>query len=285
MTVDDAQEDVALATRIDLPWNEKLAAAVKANDSLLCVGLDPDPTLMPIEDVIEFHRQIIEATSDAVCCYKPNLAFFEAFGDAGWDILRRTLDMIPPEIPVIADAKRGDIGNTAAAYAHAIFDVLNCDAMTVNAWGGYDAMEPFLEYEDRGVIIWCRSSNPSAVEFQDLEADYKGTVMPMWQVVAMKSLEWNKRGNVGIVMGATYPEQLRQARRICPDLPMLVPGIGAQEGALGDAVRAGLRSTGDGIIVNASRSILYASRGSDFALAARSAAHRLRDQINVEAAK
>jgi orotidine-5'-phosphate decarboxylase len=257
----------------------KLNEAVKQNNSLVCVGLDPDPTLMPIEDVSLFLDKIVEATSDLVCAYKPNLAFYEALGDAGMQALRRTLSVIPREIPVIADAKRGDIGNTSAAYARAIFDELGFDAMTVNAYGGKDAVEPFLEYGDKGILIWARSSNPSAREFQDLIVDDQGTKRPLWQSVVMKAREWNTRGNVGIVVGATYPAQLAEARAMCPEMPILVPGVGAQEGSLRDTVRAGLTRNNDGIIVSASRSIIYAARDSDYAMAARAAAAQLRDQI------
>ncbi|HXH21041.1 MAG TPA: orotidine-5'-phosphate decarboxylase [Dehalococcoidia bacterium] len=259
---------------------EKLEAAVERNDSLLCVGLDPDPALMAIEDVAAFNRAIIEATSDLVCCYKPNLAFYEALGGEGWDALRATMAAVPAHIPVIADAKRGDIGNTAAAYARAIFDVLGADAMTVNCYGGRDSMEPFLEREDRGVLVWCRSSNPGAGDLQDLEVSFGPDRQPLWQVVALRARAWNTRGNVGLVVGATYPVQLAQARALCPDMPVLVPGVGAQEGAVGEAVRAGLDARGRGIIVSASRGVTYASRGRDFAEAAREAALKLRDEIN-----
>jgi orotidine-5'-phosphate decarboxylase len=215
-----------------------------------------------------------------VCCYKPNIAFFEAFGAMGNEILRGTLAAIPQDVPVIIDAKRGDIGNSSAAYARAIFDELGADAMTVNAYGGKDAIEPFLEYTDKGVIIWTRASNPSAIDFQDLEVDVLGQQMPLWQAVALKAREWNRHGNVGIVMGATYPEQLKEARELCPDMPILVPGIGAQEGALRDAVLAGIDTNKAGAIISASRSITYASRDSDYAMAARSAAAQLRENVN-----
>jgi orotidine-5'-phosphate decarboxylase len=261
----------------------KLDAAVAQNKSLVCVGLDPDAALMPVEDPIEFCKAIVEATADLVCAFKPNLAFFEAMGQRGWEVLSETLHSIPPEIPVIADAKRGDIGNSAAGYAHAIFDLLGCDAATVNPYGGTDAVEPFLEYAEKGVIVWCRSSNPSARDFQDLLVSDNGHApRPFWQSVAQKASEWNrKHGNVGIVMGATYPQQLKQARELCPDMPILVPGIGAQEGALEDAVKAGLNAQREGIIVNASRSVLYASRDKkDYALAARAATAQLREHIN-----
>jgi orotidine-5'-phosphate decarboxylase len=261
-------------------FTEKLAAAVKENDSLVCVGLDPDPSLMPIDDVVTFCQKIIEATSGTVCAYKPNLAFFEALGTHGWEVLAEVLRSVPPEIPVIGDAKRGDIGNSSAAYAKAVFEELGCDAMTVNAWGGRDSIEPFLEYQDKGVIIWCRSSNPSAIDFQDLDVSFEGKQRPLWQVVALRANEWNKRGNVGIVMGATYPAQLKEARGLCPTMPILVPGIGAQEGALKEAVRAGLDAQNEGIIVNASRSVLYAARDSDYPMAAHVAAELLRGEIN-----
>jgi orotidine-5'-phosphate decarboxylase len=263
-----------------LPFTEKLAAAVAQSDSLLCVGLDPDPSLMPIANVADFNKAIIEATSDLVCCYKPNMAFYEALGAEGMEALHATMRNIPEHIPVILDAKRGDIGNTSAAYARAIFDELGADAMTVNPWGGKDAVEPFYEYADKGIIVWCRSSNPSAGDFQDQEVVYQGERRPLWQVVALKAMEWNIHGNVGIVMGATYPEQLKQARQICPAAPILIPGVGAQDGSLRESVLAGVTANGDGAIISASRAVLYASRASDYPLAARAAATTLRYQIN-----
>jgi orotidine-5'-phosphate decarboxylase len=266
---------------VSVSFLAKLDAAVAENRSLVCVGLDPDPALMPIEDPIEFCRTIVEATADLVCAFKPNLAFFEAMGPRGWEVLSETLAAIPPEIPIIGDAKRGDIGNTSANYAHAIFDLLGCDATTVNPYGGTDAVEPFLDYQDKGVIVWCRSSNPSAREFQDLMVSEDGPPRPFWQAVALKAREWNrKHGNVGLVMGATYPAQLKEARDLCPEMPILVPGIGSQEGALEDSVKAGIDSKRAGMIVNASRSIIYASRDKDYGLAARSAAAQLREHIN-----
>ena len=268
-------------TGVSQSFLAKLDAAVAENRSLVCVGLDPDPALMPIEDPIEFCKNIVEATADLVCAFKPNLGFFEAMGSRGWEVLSETLAAIPPEIPIICDAKRGDIGNTSAGYAHAIFDLLACDATTVNPYGGTDAVEPFLDYKDKGILVWCRSSNPSAREFQDLTVSDNGTQRPFWQAVALKAQEWNRRyGNVGLVMGATYPEQLKEARELCPDMPLLVPGIGSQEGALEDSVKAGLDGRRAGMIVNASRSILYASRDNDYAMAARSAAAQLREHIN-----
>jgi len=262
------------------PFSVKLANAVAQNDSLLCVGLDPDPALMPVRDVAEFNKAIIDATFDLVCCYKPNIAFYEALGQEGMDALVATMRHIPDHIPVILDAKRGDIGNTAAAYARAVFDELGADAMTVNPWGGKDAIEPFFEYADKGIIVWCRSSNPSAGDFQDLQVEHEGEKRPLWQVVAMKAMEWNVHNNIGIVIGATYPEQLKQARQLCPTAPILVPGVGAQDGSLRDSVLAGVTAQGDGAIISASRGVIYASRASDYATAARAAATSLRYQIN-----
>jgi orotidine-5'-phosphate decarboxylase len=261
-------------------FKEKLAAAVQRNDSLLCVGLDPDPAQMAIEDVAAFNTAIIGATKNLVCAYKPNVAFYEALGRKGWDALERTLEAVPDHIPVIIDAKRGDVGNTAAAYAKAVFDVLGADAMTINPYGGRDSVEPFLARQDKGVFVWCRSSNPGAGDLQDLEVGREGQGRPLWQVVALRARDWNAAGNVGIVVGATYPAQLAQARALCPDMPILIPGVGAQGGAVEDAVKAGVDASGAGIIVSASRGITYASKGPDFAEAARRAALRLRDEIN-----
>jgi orotidine-5'-phosphate decarboxylase len=261
----------------------KLQEAAARNESLLCVGLDPDPALMPIEDVAAFNRVIIEATSDLVCCYKPNIAFYEALGESGYRALRETLEMVPGHIPVLVDAKRGDVGNTASAYARALFDVLGVDAVTINAYGGRDACEPFLSRAERGVFVWCRSSNPGAGDLQDLPVAEGGS-RPLWQAVALRAREWNERGNVGLVLGATYPEQVGEARRLCPEMPILLPAIGAQGGDLAASVRAGLDAAGGGLIVSASRSVLYASRGRDFGLAARAEASRLREAIDRERA-
>ena len=267
----------------------KLAESVRANNSLLCIGLDPDPQRMPVEDISEFNRAIIEATSDLVCAYKPNFAFYEALGESGWRALRDTLDVIPSDIPIIADAKRGDIGNTSTAYAKSIFD-LGCDAVTVNAWGGYESIEPFLNQSDKGIFIWCRSSNDSARDFQDIRAVYDGPdarypnnpEMKLWKIMALKAQEWSqKHSNLGLCMGATYLDDLKEARKLCPEMIFLVPGVGAQGGSLEESVNAGLRESDDrdGIIINASRSIIYAGH-KDFAEAARKAAETYREEID-----
>jgi orotidine-5'-phosphate decarboxylase len=260
---------------------EKLTRATIRNRTLVCVGLDPDPNLMPEKiPVTNFNKEIIEATSDLVCAYKPNLAFYEALGEDGMEALKQTLKYIPSHIPIIADAKRSDIGNTAKAYARALFDVLGFDASTVNPYLGFDSVEPFLEYRDKGIIILCRTSNAGAKDFQSLRCETPLGLRPLYQIVADKAREWNTHGNIGLVVGATYPEELKIIRQQNPGLPFLIPGIGAQGGEVALTVRFGLSPEGDKAIINSSRQILYASKGPDFAEAARQATQNLRDQIN-----
>ena len=267
-------------------FREKLNSAAQKNSSLLCVGLDPDPARMAGVDAASFLCAIVEATSDLVCAYKPNLAFYEQMGEAGYAALRAVLRAIPDHIPVLADAKRGDIGHTAAAYASALFDEWGFDAATVNPYLGGDAIEPFVEYADRGIFIVCRTSNPGARDLQDLIVSGSGNPRPLYQAVAELAKEWNSRGNVGLVTGATYPDELGELRQLCPEMPFLVPGVGAQAGDLAKAVRAGLDADGGGILVNASRKVLYASQesgqGADFAEAARREALAIRDAIESE---
>jgi len=265
-----------------LRFFEKLERAARKNGSLLCVGLDPDPALMPVEDVAVFNRAIIAATRDYVCAYKPNLAFYEALGEKGYAALRETLAAIPDDIPTIGDAKRGDIGNTAKAYARALFDDLGFDAATVNPYLGGDAVEPFLEREEKAAFILCRTSNPGARDLQDLAVSDGGASRPLFEVVAEMAARWNMRGNVGLVVGATYPEELRRVRQLCPDMTFLVPGVGAQGGDLAAVMANGLDAKGGGLIINVSRQVLYASKGADFAEAAGEAARRLRDDIETE---
>jgi orotidine-5'-phosphate decarboxylase len=255
---------------------ERLLNASRRNESWLCIGLDPDPELMPQADVLQFNKAVIEATSDLVCAYKPNLAFYEALGTKGFTVLEKTIKHIPDDIPVIGDAKRGDIGNTARAYARALFSVLGFDAATVNPYLGFDSIEPFIDYQDKGVFILCRTSNKGAADFQDLCTDS----MPLYEAVARKAGEWNTHGNIGLVVGATYPEQLKRVRSICPEMPLLIPGIGAQGGDLSAAVSYGVDAQGEKAIINVSRQILYASKGKDFAQTARNVAERMRSQIN-----
>jgi orotidine-5'-phosphate decarboxylase len=261
----------------------KLLGASRNNKSLLCVGLDPDPKLMPKLTVFEFNREIIDATSDLVCAYKPNLAFYEALGIGGLRALGKTLAHVPKGIPVIGDAKRGDIASSAEAYARALFETLGFDAVTVNPYLGLDSIAPFIAYTDKGVFILCKTSNAGSADFQDTlctESISASNTRPLFEVVAMKARDWNTRGNIGLVVGATYPEQLRRVRELCPELPLLIPGIGAQGGDLAEVVRYGVDANGEKASINCSRQILYASKGRDFAETARREALKLRDQIN-----
>jgi len=257
---------------------EKLRAATEANKSYLCVGLDPDPERMPHRDVVSFLRDIIEATKDVVCAYKLNFAFFEAMGIEGMQKLLEAVTYVPSHVPIIADAKRGDIGNTARFYADAILNVYGFDAVTVNAYGGRDSVQPFLDYDDKGVFVWCRSSNEGAEDVQDLELS---DGRPLYLALAEKVGTWNEHGNAGLVLGATWPEQIEPVREACPDMLLLLPGVGAQEGDLEAAVQAAMNDSGGGFIVNASRGVLYAGRGDDYPEAARNEAIRIRSRINV----
>ncbi|MBI4308531.1 MAG: orotidine-5'-phosphate decarboxylase [Chloroflexi bacterium] len=262
-------------------FSEKLADAVRRNGSLLCVGLDPDPAQMPVPDVVAFNRALIEATADLVCAYKPNLAFYEALGNAGLRALESTLKAVPGHIAVIGDAKRGDIGNTSRAYAKALFDVWGFDAVTVNPYLGSDSVEPFLSYAGKGVFVLCRTSNPGSAEFQAMEAHSPGTreERPLYEWVALRAASWKGPASLGLVVGATYPDELRRIRSICPGLLFLVPGVGVQGGDLETAVRYSMDDRGGKAIINVSRQVLYASRGADYAEAARRAAQSLRERI------
>ena len=262
---------------------ERIHRACDGARSLLCVGLDPDPALMPVSGVFEFNRAIVDATAGLACAYKPNLAFYEALGMEGLAALGRTVAHIrqtAADALVIGDAKRGDIGPSARAYARAMFESWDFDAVTVNAWGGSDSVEPFLEYESRGVFVWCRGSNPGSADFQDLDANARGATMPVYEAMARACSKWNARGNAGLVVGATAPEQLAAVRALCPTMPLLVPGVGAQGGDLAAAVRAGADANGRLALINSSRGIIYASGCADFAHAAEEAARGLRDSIN-----
>jgi len=259
-----------------MKFTNKLLNASRKNKSWLCIGLDPDPELMPEVDVLQFNKAIIEASSDLVCAYKPNLAFYEALGTEGLAILEKTIKYIPGDIPVIGDAKRGDIGNTARAYARALFSVLSFDAATVNPYLGFDSIEPFINYQDKGVFILCRTSNRGGTDFQNLCTNG----LPLYEAVAQKAKEWNTYDNIGLVVGATYPEELKKVRSICPEMPLLIPGIGAQGGDLASAVGYGVDARGEKAIINVSRQILYASKEKDFAQAARNMAEEIRNQIN-----
>ena len=259
---------------------ERLRHVSEANRTLLCVGLDPDPASMAVPDVADFNRAIVDATADLVCAFKPNLAFYEALGSAGIVALERTVAHIrdrAPDVVVIADAKRGDMASSSARYARALFETWGFDAATVNGYQGGEALEPFLSYEDKGAFVLCKTSNPGASEFQDI---YLASGRRLFEEVACRAAEWNTRGNVGLVVGATYPDDLATVRGICPDMPVLLPGIGAQGGDLEASVKAGVDENGRGLIVSSSRGVIYASRDrEDFAAAARQAALELRGRI------
>lgn len=260
-------------------------------DSLVCVGLDSDYAQLPqvmkqgrsIEDALfAFNREIIDATHDLVCAYKPNAAFYEAQGDAGLRALIQTVQYIHeayPHIPVILDAKRADIDSTNLGYVAAAFDIIGVDAITVHPYLGKEALAPFLARKEKGIIVLAKTSNRGASEFQDLPVGNNGE--PLYQVVAHHvAQEWNANGNCAVVVGATYPEDLRKVRAIIGDMPILIPGIGAQGGEVAATVKAGKDSRGWGMIISASRSILFASKERDFAQAARTAAGQLRAEIN-----
>ena len=245
------------------------------------MGLDTDPRQLPdhlrdsADGVLEFNRQIIEATRDLVCAYKPNLAFYEALGINGPDILARTLAMIPPEIVTIGDAKRGDIGNTAEKYAEALFGNFHFDVITINAYLGYDAVEPFIKDPGHGVFVLALTSNPGSKDFQKLKVGKQN----LYEKVIRSCVKWNSNNNVGIVVGATNPKELKNVRKLAPTLPILIPGIGKQGGDLQASIRFGCDKNGELAVINSSRGILYASKGRDFADAARREAMRLRNEI------
>jgi len=262
----------------------RLYAAAKRNNSLVCVGLDPELEKIPEQirmlaaPIFEFNRRIIDATAAYACCFKPQFAHYAALGAE--DQLLATISYIHehhPGLPVILDSKRGDIGSTAAKYAQESFQRYGADAVTVNPYLGFDSIEPYLQWQDRGVIILCRTSNPGARDFQDLVADGKHLYRHVAERVAR---DWNGGGQCMLVIGATYPEELAEIRSVVGELPFLVPGVGAQGGDVAAAVRAGRTADGLGMVVNSSRGIIYAGGGADFAAAAGAAARKLRDQIN-----
>ena len=263
---------------------DRLLAASAASRSLLCVGLDPDPEMMAVPDLSAFLREIVDATNDLVCAYKPNLGFFEALGIQGLEALEETLTHIrdvAPTAVVIGDAKRGDIASSSRQYARAMFDRWSFDAVTVNPYTGRDSLEPFFDYRDRGVLVLCRSSNPGGADFQDLVLSGPDGGIPLYEHVATKSREWNVNGNVGLVVGATYPSELAKVRELCPDMPILAPAVGAQQGGVSEAVASGVAAGGRNLVISSSRSVLYASSDRrDFATSARDAASGLVSQIN-----
>jgi len=266
-----------------MTFMQQLAAAWQRNDSLLCVGLDPEPGRFPValrgrpDALFEFCSNIVDATADLVCCFKPQIAHFAA--NRAEDALERLIAHIHarhPGVPVILDAKRGDVGSTAAYYASEAFDRYQADAVTLNPYLGGDALAPFLQRADRGAILLCRTSNVGARDLQDLLVDGK----PLYQHVALRAArDWNTHGNCALVVGATYPAELAQVRALVGDMPLLVPGVGAQGGDAEEVVLRGSTPSGTGLMVSASRAVLYASSGADYADAARAEAQRLRTTL------
>lgn len=263
---------------LEAKWDEK---------KFLCVGLDTDLEKIPEaarkEDtrttMVAFNRAIIDATKDLVCAYKPNIAFFEAHGDEGFAALRETIAYILDvalDVPIILDAKRADIKSTNLQYAISAFEHLRVDAITVNPYLGGEPLQPFLDRKDKGVIVLCHTSNPGAREVQELTVDGE----PLFKKIAtLTKEEWNKNGNCSLLVGATYPEELKEVRALVGDMPILIAGIGAQNGDLNKVIENGLDAKGRGLIVNAARSIIFASEGADFAEKAREAALALHDAI------
>ena len=258
----------------------KLADAARARDSIVCVGLDPEPDRIPehlgrgAQAAVRFLRKIVSATSDHAAAYKPNMAFFERYGSAGLDILSLTLQSIPKDIPVILDAKRGDVPNTAEAYAEALFERFHADAATVAPYVGLDAIAPFCE---RGyALVLARTSNPGAGDVQDLLVDGR----PVYEHVVERCVAAFDADRCGFVVGSTYPGEAKRLRALAPDRLFLMPGVGAQGGDAAEAVRAGLDATGGGVLLSASRSVLYASGGSDFERAAANATAELKRRAN-----
>ena len=268
---------------------DKRTASWERSNSLVCVGLDPEIERFPRDiavqpsPIFQFNKAIIDATADLVCAYKPQFAHYAAY--EAEDQLERTIEYVHrsyPGIPVILDSKRGDVGNTAVRYAIEAFERYGADAVTVNPYLGGDSLEPFLEYEDKGVIILCRTSNPGGRDLQDLEVGGR----KLYQVVAdMAARKWNTRGNYLLVVGATQPRELAEVREIVGKMPFLVPGVGAQGGDVALAVTHGQTADGTGLIISSSRGILYAGSDDNFSTAARTAAQALRDQINASRLK
>ncbi len=267
-------------------FTQALARAWEENDSLLCVGLDPEIERFPPHiaaapsPIYQFNKAVIDATHDLVCAYKPQFAHYAAY--EAEDQLERTIEYVHrtyPGIPVILDGKRGDVGNTAERYAIEAFERYGADAVTVNPYLGGDSLEPFLRHADKGVVILCRTSNPGARDLQDLEVGARR----LYQVVAeLAATRWNGNGNCALVVGATYPRELAEVRRIVGEMPLLLPGVGAQGADVAQAVEAGQTANGTGLLISSSRAILYGSprAGADLAVAARAAAEALRSEIN-----
>jgi len=273
-------------------FNQQLQSAWASQGSMLCVGFDPDPKRLPVslqgnpEGIFEFCREIADATADLVCAFKPQFAYFASQrAETQLERLIKHLKDKYPHIPVILDSKRGDIGSTADHYALEAFERYGADAVTVNPYMGFDTIEPYLKHAGKGVIVLCRTSNPGGSDLQFLNV---GSGEPLYLHVAkLAAQKWNSSGQISLVVGATFPEEIAKVRAIVGDMPLLIPGIGAQGGDIDATVKAGgiVGAPGVGMIINSSRAILYASSGNDFAKAARAAAQSTRDALRSAAAK
>jgi orotidine-5'-phosphate decarboxylase len=274
----------------DKNFAHRLRGATRRTDSLICVGLDPDIAKFPVhlrelesrEAIIRFNAAIVAATRDLVCAYKPNLGFYVAYGAPGIEALAATRNLIPADIPVILDCKVGDMDNTAARYARGYFDEWGFDAVTVNGYLGEDSLIPFLSYGDRGVLVLAKTSNPGSGDLQDVIVRDGGDGRPVYLTMVERAARWDRTypATVGLVVGATYPAQLAEIRACGPELPILLPGVGAQAGDVAASVAAGIDGAGEGLLVNSSRGVIYAGNGTDFAERAREAAAKLRDEVN-----
>jgi orotidine-5'-phosphate decarboxylase len=267
-----------------MKFTEMLRERWRVADSLLCVGLDPDPTRFPAhlraadDPIFEFCRAIVDATADLVCAFKPQIAYFAS--QRAEDQLESLVAHVRrqhPAVPVILDAKRGDIGSTAEHYAREAFERYGAHAVTLSPYMGFDSIQPYLAYADRGAFLLCRTSNAGGADLQMLDVGGERLYEKLTRLAASN---WNSNGQLGLVVGATYPSELARVRALAGELPLLVPGIGAQGGDIDASVRAGQTTTGDGIIINSSRAILYAGHEDDFAAQARAVAQRTRDEIN-----
>ncbi|KGM40833.1 Orotidine 5'-phosphate decarboxylase [Aquabacterium sp. NJ1] len=274
-------------------FTDQLAQAQRQNDSLLCVGLDPEPSRFPgawkgqSDRIYDFCAAIVDATKDLVCAFKPQIAYFAAHrAEDQLERLMAHMRRVAPYVPVILDAKRGDIGSTAEQYAHEAFDRYQADAVTLSPFMGFDTMQPFLKYPGKGVILLCRTSNPGGSDLQNLRlADIPGQPRVYEHIAAQAQGPWNTNGHMGLVVGATFPEEIARVRELAPTLPLLIPGVGAQGGDAAATVKAGLKTDASGaitgtIIVNSSRAVLYASSGEDYASAASQAAQATRLALN-----
>jgi orotidine-5'-phosphate decarboxylase len=260
---------------------QRLRHVQNQQNSLLCIGLDVDSNKIPLclrssrNPALEFNKRIIDATHDLVCAYKPNLAFYEAMGQKGISTLRETLSCIPHSVLTIGDGKRGDIGNTAERYAKSLFTDFGFDAVTVNPLLGFDSVEPFLTNPEKGVFLLALTSNPGSRDFQRLKI---GTI-PLYEKIVRAAKKWNMNHNIGLVIGATHPNELLRVRKIVPDMPILIPGVGKQGGEVQSSIRCGCDKHGQLAVINVSRSIIYASSGKDFAGAARAEALKLVEEM------